>query len=190
VALTTYHYQMIPLQILYVLMESRTKLPFTPFWEALIMLVIIEIIKEASLRMPTKTSQTIGIIGGIVIGQAAVEAGFASKVLIVLVGISAIASFLVPNYLVTKATTVLQFIILILASFFGILGIAFGLILLLAHLNGLSSLKQPFFAPISPLYWRDWNDLFVRAPLPWAKLRPEYLKTVKKWRVSKEEGSK
>ncbi|MDR7072860.1 spore germination protein [Fictibacillus barbaricus] len=189
VALNTFHYQMIPLQILYVLMESRTKLPFTPFWEALIMLVIIEIIKEASLRMPTKTSQTIGIIGGIVIGQAAVEAGFASKVLIVLVGISAIASFLVPNYLVTKATTVLQFLFLILASFLGILGIALGLILLLAHLNGLSSLKQPFFAPVSPLYWRDWNDLFVRAPLPWAKLRPEYLKTVKKWRVSKEEGN-
>ncbi|SFC09572.1 GerA spore germination protein [Bacillus sp. OV322] len=189
VALTSHHYQMIPLQILYVLTESRTKLPFTPFWESVIMLVIIEIIKEASLRMPTKTSQTIGVIGGIVIGQAAVEAGFASKVLIVLVGISAIASFLVPNYLVTKATTVLQFLILILASILGILGIAFGLILLLAHLNGLSSLKQPFFAPVAPLYWRDWKDLFVRAPLPWAKLRPEYLKTVKKWRVSKGEGS-
>ncbi|MFD0049436.1 spore germination protein [Actinomycetes bacterium NPDC127524] len=189
VALTTHHYQMIPLQILYVLTESRTKLPFTPFWESVIMLVIIEIIKEASLRMPTKTSQTIGVIGGIVIGQAAVEAGFASKVLIVLVGISAIASFLVPNYLVTKATTVLQFLILILASFLGILGIAFGLILLLAHLNGLSSLKQPFFAPVAPLYWRDWQDLFIRAPLPWAKKRPEYLKPVKKWRVTKGEGS-
>lgn len=189
VALATHHYQMIPLQILYVMMESRSKLPFTPFWEALIMMVIIEIIKEASLRMPTKTSQTIGIIGGIVIGQAAVEAGFASKVLIVLVGISAIASFLVPNYLVTKATTVIQFLFLILSSFIGILGIALGLILLLAHLNGLSSLKQPFFAPVAPLHWKDWNDLFVRIPLPWIKQRPQYLQPLQKWRVKRRRGS-
>ncbi|MBW9234515.1 spore germination protein, partial [Leptospira santarosai] len=71
VALTTHHYQMIPLQTLLVLVDSRSKLPFSPFWEAFIMLIFIEIIKEASLRMPTKTGQTLGVIGGIVIGQAA-----------------------------------------------------------------------------------------------------------------------
>ena len=76
-----------------------------------------EIIKEASLRMPTKTGQTLGVIGGIVIGQAAVEAGMASQVLIVMVGISTIGSFLVPNYLVTKANSLIQFILLIFSSF-------------------------------------------------------------------------
>lgn len=182
VALTTHHYQMIPLQILFVLLESRSKLPFTPFWEALLMLITLEIIKEASLRMPTKSGQTLGVIGGIVIGQATVEAGFSSNVLIVLVGISAIASFLVPNYEVTKSNTIIQFILLILASFLGIFGIFLGIVGMLAHLNGLTSLKQPYFAPIAPFYLKEWKDLFVRVPLPWMKTRPEYLHPMQKWR--------
>jgi hypothetical protein len=185
VALTTHHYQMIPLQILFVLLESRSRLPFTPFWEALLMLIILEIIKEASLRMPTKSSQTLGVIGGIVIGQAAVEAGFASKVLIVMVGISTIASFLVPNYLMTKANSVIQFVFLVLASFLGVLGIALGMVVILAHLNALSSLKQPYFAPFAPFYRKDWIDLFIRGPLIKMKTRPDHLHPMQKWRYNR-----
>ena len=185
VALTTHHYQMLPIQLLYVLLESRSKLPFSPFWEAALMLIVLEIIKEASLRMPSKTSQTLGVIGGIVIGQAAVEAGFASKILIVLVGVSAIAFFLVPNYLMTKSNVLIQFTLLFLASFLGIIGMVLGLIVVLAHLNSLSSLKQPYFAPVSPLYLKDWNDLFIRGPLTWVKTRPTYLRPMYKWRYKR-----
>jgi hypothetical protein len=185
VALTTHHYQMIPLQILYVILESRSKLPFSPFWEAAIMLIILEIIKEASLRMPTKSSQTLGMIGGIVIGEASVQAGFASKVLIVLVSISAIASFLTPNYLMTKANTLIQFVLLVLSSILGIFGMTLGIIGILAHLNALTSLKQPYLAPVTPFYGKDWLDLFIRGPLIWAKKRPEFLHPLKKWRVSR-----
>lgn len=184
VALTTHHYQMIPLQLMFVLMESRSKLPFSPFLEGFLMLLILEVMKEASLRMPTKTSTTLGVIGGIVIGQAAVEAGFASKILIVLVGIAAISSFLVPNYLISKTNTIIQFVFLVLAASLGVLGIIFGAILLVAHLNGLTSLKQPFFAPLAPLYIRDWKDFVIRAPLPWIKKRPEFLRPMQKWRYS------
>ncbi|KIL51930.1 spore germination protein [Jeotgalibacillus soli] len=184
VALTTHHYQMIPLQLLFVLLESRGKLPFTPFWESFLILGVMEIIKEASLRMPTKSSQTLGVIGGIVIGQAAVQAGFASQVLIVLMGISAIASFLVPNYLMTKANTLIQLMILILSSLLGIFGIVLGLIALLIHLNSLTSLKQPYLAPLTPFYWKDWMDLFIRGPLVNMKSRPEHLRPLKKWRYS------
>jgi Bacillus/Clostridium GerA spore germination protein len=185
VALTTHHYQMIPLQILFVLVETRSQLPLTPFWESLIMLITLEVIKEASLRMPTKSGQTLGVIGGIVVGQAAVEAGFASQVLIVLVGISAIASFLVPNYLMTKATTLIQFTLLILASFLGVMGIFMGIILLLVNLNALTSLKQPYFTPVAPFYGKDWLDLFIRGPLHWMKTRPEALHPLQKWRYSR-----
>ncbi len=185
VALTTHHYQMIPLQILFVLVETRSQLPLSPFWESLIMLVTLEVIKEASLRMPTKSGQTLGVIGGIVVGQAAVEAGFASQILIVLVGISAIASFLVPNYLMSKANTLIQFIILILASFLGVIGIFMGIILLTVHLNALTSLKQPYFAPVAPFYGKDWLDLFIRGPLHWMKTRSESLHPLQKWRYSR-----
>lgn len=179
VAVTTHHYQMIPIQTLLILVESRSKLPFAPFWEALIMLIFIEIIKEASLRMPTKTGQTLGVIGGIVIGQAAVEAGFASNVLIVLVGISTIASFLIPNYLMTKANSLIQLVLLILSSLFGLIGIALGCIAILAHLNGLTSIKQPYFAPVSPFFNKDWNDLFIRGPLVKMLERPKHLNPLK-----------
>ncbi|WDM19975.1 spore germination protein [Paenibacillus polymyxa] len=185
VALTAHHYQMIPLPLLFVLIESRSKLPFTPFWEGLIMLVILEIIKEASLRMPNKTSQTLGVVGGIVIGQAAVEAGFASKVLIVLLGVSGIASFLSPNYQISKANTVIQLTFLCLAAYFGIFGIILGLIVLLAHLNGLTSLREPYLAPLTPLYFKDWKDFVVRVNLHWMETRPSYLKPLKKWRYSR-----
>jgi hypothetical protein len=185
VALTTHHYQMVPLQILFVLLESRSKLPFTPFWEAMLMLIVLEIIKEASLRMPTKTGQTLGVIGGIIIGEATVAAAFASKVLIVLIGISAIASFLVPNYLVTKSNALLQFVFLLLASILGIYGMVIGGALLLVHLVALTSLKQPYLAPFTPFYWGDWMDLFIRAPLTWVKSRPEHLHPLQKWRYSK-----
>lgn len=185
VALTVHHYQMIPLQLLFVLIESRSKLPFSPFWEAIMMLVILEIIKEASLRMPTKTSQTLGVIGGIVIGQAAVEAGFASKILIVLMGISAISFFLVPNYLMTKSNVLIQFIFLLLADVLGIIGIVLGVIGVLAHLNMLTSLKQPYLAPVAPFYWKDWNDLFIRGPLTRMKARPEFLRPLQKWRYKR-----
>jgi Bacillus/Clostridium GerA spore germination protein len=185
VAATTHHYQVMPLQVLYVLVESRSKLPFSPFWEAFLMIMTIEITKEASLRMPTKSSQTLGMIGGIVVGQAAVEAGFASKLLIVLMGISAIASFLVPNYLMTKANTLIQIAFLALAAFLGIPGIALGMIVILAHLNGLTSLKQPYFAPVAPFYWRDWLDLFIRGPLTWMKTRPEHLHPLQKLRYGR-----
>jgi hypothetical protein len=184
VALTTYHYQMIPLQVLFVILESRTKLPFTPFWESVLMLTTLEIIKEASLRMPTKAGQVLGVIGGIVIGQASVEAGFASKILIVLVGFTAIASFLVPNYLVTKSNTLLQYGFLILSSFLGFFGIALGLVILFAHLNSLTSLKQPYLSPVSPLSFKDWLDVFIRGPYHWEKTRPAYLKPLNKWRYS------
>lgn len=149
------------------------------------MMITLEIIKEASLRMPTKTSQTLGIIGGIVMGQAAVQAGFASKVLIVFMGISAISSFLVPNYLMTRSSTLIQFVFLVLSAFLGIPGIIMGIIVFLIHLNGLSSLKQPFFAPVSPFYGKEWFDLFIRGPLTWMKTRPESLRPLQIWRYSK-----
>ncbi|WP_404407837.1 spore germination protein [Jeotgalibacillus malaysiensis] len=185
VALTTHHYQMIPLQILFVLVDTRSQLPLTPFWESVLMLLTLEVIKEASLRMPTKSGQMLGVIGGIVVGQASVEAGFASQVLIVIVGISAIASFLVPNYLITKASTLIQFIILVLASFLGIMGIFMGIIILFVHLNALTSLRQPYLAPVAPFYGKDWLDLFIRGPLHWMKIRPEALHPLQKWRYSR-----
>ncbi|MEC1261589.1 spore germination protein [Bacillus swezeyi] len=185
VALSTHHYHMIPLQILFVLIQSRSQVPFNPFWEAALMLIIIEFIKEASVRMPTKSSSTLGVISGIVIGEAAVQAGFVSKVLIVLVGISTVTSFLVPNYIVAKGYTLMHFTFLLFSACLGFFGLMLGFIGLFVHLNGLTSLKQPYLAPLTPFYLRDWLDLVIRSPLIWLKKRPEFLHPLQKWRYSK-----
>ncbi|HEY8528682.1 MAG TPA: spore germination protein [Paenibacillaceae bacterium] len=176
VAITMHHYQMVPLDLLFVVLESRSEIPFNPFWEALFMMLVLEILKEASLRMPSKSGQTLGIVGGIVIGQAGVEANITSNLLIIHVAVTAIASFLIPNYLMTNSSKLIQFGLLGLAAWLGLWGITLGLILVLIHLNGLTSLKQPYFAPLTPFYGMDWKDTIVRLPLRWMPRRPAYLK--------------
>ncbi|MCK9918165.1 spore germination protein, partial [Microbacteriaceae bacterium K1510] len=184
VAVTVHHYQMVPLEMLFVLMQSRSEIPYPPFWEALLMLLTLEILKEASLRMPTKSGQTLGVVGGIVIGQAAVEAGIASNVMVIVIAISAIASFLVPNYLMTNASKLLQFALLILAAWLGMWGIGFGLLWLCIHLHGLTSLGQPYLSPLSPFFASDWKDTVFRAPLSGMRTRPAYLKPLQRMRVT------
>lgn len=185
VALTMHHYQMMPIELLYVLLESRSQIPFNPFWEALFMLLTLEILKEASHRMPTKSGQTLGVVGGIVIGQAAVAAQIASNILIIHVAVMAIASFLVPNYLMTNSSKLIQFGLLILAAWLGMWGITFGLIMILIHLHGLTSLKQPYFSPLTPFYANDWKDTIIRLPFRWMNQRPTYLKPLKKYKFVK-----
>jgi hypothetical protein len=184
VAVCVHHYQMVPLEMMFVLIQSRSEIPYPPFWEALFMLLTLEILKEASLRMPTKSSQTLGIVGGIVIGQAAVEAGIASNVMVIVIAISAISSFLVPNYLMTNASKLIQFALLILAAWLGMWGIGFGIIWLSIHLHGLTSLGQPFLSPLSPFFRTDWKDTVLRLPLSVMRTRPAYLKPLQRFRVS------
>lgn len=188
VAITMHHYQMVPLDLLFVVLESRSEIPFNPFWEALFMMLVLEILKEASLRMPSKSGQTLGIVGGIVIGQAGVEANIASNLLIIHVAVTAIASFLIPNYLMTNSSKLIQFGLLLLAAWLGLWGITLGLILVLIHLNGLTSLKQPYFAPLSPFYGADWKDTIVRLPLKRMSRRPAYLKPANPWRFGAGSG--
>jgi len=190
VAISTYHYEMIPLQILVIITGSRSEIPLTPFWEALSMMLTVEILKEASLRMPTKTAQTLGIVGGIVIGQAAVQSGLTSNTMVVSVAISSIASFLVPNYLMTSSSKLLQYIFLGLAAIWGFLGIIIGFTWMCIHLNSLSSLNRSYIAPLSPWYTGDWKDTLVRLPIQSLKTRPEYLKTLRDQRFECSQGDK
>jgi ABC-type antimicrobial peptide transport system permease subunit len=120
-----------------------------------------------------------------VIGQAAVAAKIASNILIIHVAVMAIASFLIPNYLMTNSSKLIQFGLLILAAWLGMWGITLGLILVLIHLHGLTSLKQPFMSPLVPFYAADWKDTIVRLPSRWMNQRPAYLKPLKKYKFSK-----
>lgn len=172
VAFITYHYEVLPEDLLLTLAESRTKVPFPPVIEAVLMELTIELLREAGARLPTKIGQTIGVVGGIVIGQAAVEAGFTSNILIIAVAISAISSFVLPSYNMSNAVRIIRFGLIVLAGMLGLFGIMIGLALTLIHVVSLTSLNTPYFVPVSPLYVKEWRDVFVRGPYWAMKRRP------------------
>ncbi|WP_084414143.1 spore germination protein [Salibacterium aidingense] len=177
VAVTTYHYEMIPEALIIGLAESRNKVPFTPLIEALLMEITIELLREAGARLPTKIGQTIGIVGGIVIGQSAVQAGLVSNTLIIAVAISAIASFVMPNYTLSAGLRIARFGLILLAGALGNYGLLLGIVILLIHLSTLSSLSTPYFNPIAPLHPRELLRAILRPPYGSQSMRPTQART-------------
>lgn len=172
VASLTFHYEIIPQTLLIPLGESRSKVPFPPIIEALLLETMIELLREAGARLPTKVGQTMGIVGGIVVGTAAVDAGFTSNILIIIIAVSALASFTTPSYMMGNVIRVLRFPLIILAGFWGFYGLMVGFCFLLIHLIRQSSLGSPFLAPFYPPRLADWRDSIVRMPIGWTNIRP------------------
>lgn len=132
----------------------------------------LEMLREAGVRLPAPIGQTVGIVGGIVIGQAVVQAGIVSNIMVIVVAFTAIASFIIPNYDMASALRLLRFVMMGLAGMFGIVGIVIGLMTMIGHLVSLESLGVPYGSPLAPARFSDWKDLFVRLPLWNMKNRP------------------
>lgn len=137
----------------------------------------IELLREAGARLPTKIGQTIGIVGGIVIGQAAVQAGFTSNILIIAVATSAIASFVIPSYIMSASIRLIRFLFIILAGIWGNFGIMVGLGLVVIHLAGVTNLGTSYLTPVAPMNRLDWLDTFIRGPLAKLIFRPSIVRT-------------
>lgn len=172
VAALTFHYEIIPQALLVPLGESRSRVPFPPLFEAVLLEFIIELLREAGARLPTKVGQTMGIVGGIVIGTAAVQAGFTSNILLIIVALSALASFTAPSYTMGNVIRIIRFPILFMAGFLGFYGVMFGFCLLLIHLIRLSSLGAPYLSPFYPPRFQDWVDSVIRLPMKYTNKRP------------------
>lgn len=172
IALISYNYELIPLDLILTVGESRERVPFPPLIEAMIMELTLEMLREAGIRLPSPIGQTVGIVGGIVIGQAVVQAGIVSNVMVIVVAFTAISSFIFPNYDMAAAVRLLRFAMMVLAAMFGIVGIVIGMMALIGHLISLESLGAPYANPLAPVRFRDWKDLFVRLPLWLMKDRP------------------
>lgn len=150
VAALTFHYQMIPLTLIVPLIESRTTIPFPPLLETLILEITIELLREAGARLPTKVGQTMSIVGAIVVGQAAVAAGFTSNTLIMLIALAALGTFTTPNYRMGATLRIIRFPMLIVAGTLGLPGIAFLSALIIIHLLRMTSYGKPYLFPIYP----------------------------------------
>ncbi|WP_249366986.1 spore germination protein [Neobacillus rhizophilus] len=164
IAITTFHQEMLPTQLLITLAAQREGVPFPAFIEALAMEVSFEILREAGLRMPKAIGQAVSIVGTLVIGTAAVEAGFVSAAMVIVVAITAIASFIVSNYELAIAIRMLRFPFMAIAASFGLFGIIVGLIAMVLHMCSLRSFGVPYMAPFGPFIKEDQKDAIFRFP--------------------------
>ncbi|MBI0577303.1 spore germination protein [Neobacillus cucumis] len=177
VATLTFHYELIPKDLMGTLITSRREVPLPPILEAIFLELTIELLREAGARLPTKVGQTIGIVGGIVIGTASVEAGLTSNVLLIIVALAALASFTTPVYQMGNTIRLLRFPFLLFANFYGMLGVVICFCYMLAHLLRLTSLGRPFLEPIYPTRMQDLKDAFFRFPFSANPNRPIKLQT-------------
>jgi len=190
VAVLTYHYEMLPKGLLGPIIYSRSNVPFPPVLEVLFLEITIELLREAGARLPTKVGQTLGIVGGIVIGQAAVEAALTSNVLLIIVALAALASFTTPIFKMSNTIRFLRFPIIVFAALWGGVGIIVAVCFLLIHLGRLQSLGSPYLVPIYPFRKSNFTDSFIRSSYSLLTKRRSYLRPETLRRYSREKAKK
>lgn len=152
--------------------------------------ITLEMLREAGVRLPAPVGQTVGIVGGIVIGQAVVQAGLISNVMVIVVAFTAISSFIIPNQDMMAAVRIMRFMMMILASWFGFVGLVIGMMSFIIRLITLNSLGNSYSTPIAPFRAMDWKDTLLRVPLWMMNNRPVSTKSRQSIRQGKSRGWK
>lgn len=176
VGILTFHHELLPTSLLLSVIAQRASVPFPAVVEVLLMEITFEILREAGIRMPRTVGQMVSIVGALVIGQAAAEAGIISNIMIIIVAITAIANFVSPIYSFAAASRILRFLLIIMASFLGLYGVLLVLVAMVAHLSSLRSFGVPYLAPLAPIIIEDQKDVILRFPI-WSMIkRPKYMR--------------
>ena len=187
-AVTGFHPQILPVNLVLSMAEARSGVPFPAMAEVLLMEISFELMREAGLRMPGPIGNMIGIVGGLIIGQAAVTANLISPIIVIVEALTALGSFSIPNEELSEAFRILKYGMIFLCGMFGLYGFAAGWLALLIHLAGLKSFGIPYLMPFAAGE-RDgisgWSDGLLRAPMSRLKCRPVYARREKRERTSK-----
>lgn len=175
VAVLTFHPELLPVPLLLRIQAAREGVPFPVVVETLFMEIVFEVLREAGVRLPMIVGPAISIVGALVLGDAAIRAGIVSPGVVIIVAFTAIASFTIPSFTLGLAARILRFLMLFLGAAFGLLGVQFGLLVLLIHLVSMRSFGYPYMAPFAPFIWGDMKDSLVN--LFWWKqvYRPKLL---------------
>ncbi len=194
VAITNFHQEMIPTNLLIAIDNAREKVPFPSIVEILIMEISFELIREAGIRIPGPIGPTLGIIGALILGQAAVAANIISPILIIIVALTGLGSFAMPNFSFAFATRILRFLFIILGASAGFLGITVGLFIQGTWLASAKSFGARFLSPFAPRLANILVNDFTRAPIWKQEKRSDYTnakvaekqeKISRKWKGSK-----
>ena len=176
-AVTNFHTQILPTPLLLSFSQARAGVPFPAALEVLLMELSFELIREAGVRLPGTMGNTIGIVGGLIIGQAAVEANLVSPIIVIVVAVTALCSFAIPNEEFAFSFRILKFLLIALSAGFGFFGFLIGVFLVLVHMAGLKSFGVPYFSPyVGPQLnaYQDEKDSIIRFPLRNLWKRPIY----------------
>ena len=173
VALSNFHQELIPTPLLLSMVTAHEGVPFPTLVEAGLMMLCFDLLREAGVRLPKPIGQAVSIVGALVIGDAAVSAGLIGAPMVIIVAITAVASFVAPAQ--TDSGVIIRYALLILAGFMGGYGIAIGLFALLFHMASLRSFGTPYLAPLAPFSGSGMKDTLIRAPL-WTMIkRPKFI---------------
>lgn len=186
----SFHPGLIPWQLIIFIQSSRGGVPFSTFIETFLMGCTIECLREAGIRLPKSGGQAVGIVGGLVIGQSAVEAGLVSPVTVVVVALTALCSFAIPQYELGLSIRLLRFLFVISAAIFGLYGIIFAFLFLCAHLVKLQNLGVNYLGYFVHYQSQDWKDTFIRPPIKWNIFRNAIFKTQNRKRINLQKRKK
>ncbi|NMP08086.1 spore germination protein [Paenibacillus polymyxa] len=184
ISFISFHPGLIPTKLVISIIETREGVPFPSVIEVMILEISIEILREAGIRLPKPIGPAMGIVGGLVIGDAAVNAGIVSPFLVIVVAVTAISSFSIPTYSAGITLRLLRFVGMLFAAILGMFGTILFFLLICIHLTKLKSFGVPYVTPFSPMRPSDWKDLYIRAPISLMKRRPVMMKTQQRKRRS------
>jgi len=184
VAMQMHQYQILPLQLLIKIMGADKNIPFTPTVEMLIALLLFEILSEASIRMPRHVSMALSVVGAIVLGETAVNAGLLSSVTVLIVALSGIGLYAVPDEV--GAFGLLRVIFVIVCGLFGIYGLLLSLICLFAYLNSMETYGVPYLSPVAPIEFEDLRNTIFVSSYPDDKHRTSVLNLENNTRIGTE----
>ncbi len=183
VSLQTYHYQLLPIKFLMTLMSATTNIPFPPAIEMLLVLMLFEVLNQASIRMPRYFGISLSVVGAIVLGDTAVKAGLISSPSVLIIALSAIGIFCVPDQVGTMS--ILRFLYLCISAVMGFVGMIILTLIIVGYLAGLDNYGTPYLAPYAPRINPDLQDGMIKANTASMKMRPYSIPTENRRRMDK-----
>ncbi|WP_374725890.1 spore germination protein [Paenibacillus sp. P22] len=169
IALCSFNTDQIPFNLLATISTSRNGLPVSTTMEMFLMLLMFELFREAGVRLPRAVGQTVSVVGGLIVGNAAIDAGLTSPTMLVVAAVTAVSTFALVNQTLNGTVTVLRLLVLVMVSFMGMLGFFLSMFAIVIHLCSLESFGRPYMAPLATMRFRLMPQAFLQ--LPWVKRR-------------------
>ncbi len=186
VATVTFHHELLPTPLLQSIAAAKEPVPFPAVVESFAMMIAFEIMREAGVRMPRQVGQAVSIVGALILGQAAVQAGIVSPIMVIVAALTGICTFTLPPTDVNYVIRILQFAMTLLASMLGYVGIMAGFIMLITYMSSLRSFGIPYLSPAAPFSFANLTDVIIRRPHPYDNKLPSLFRPLVKWRFRRQ----